>query len=125
MAMPTRQELIEQAQRARMPRGKKAAEPPPKRSDSLQDKMKDYKKQVKVYLSRPENLRCKIQAPGCKVISTCVHHTAGRTGKQLTNEEDWMPSCTPCNSWVESNDREAREKGFKKTRLGKVKKGAQ
>lgn len=118
----TDKNILESLQRARMPKGKKAAEPPPKRSDSMKDKMKEYKKQVKAYLSKPENLRCKIQAPGCKNVSTCVHHTAGRTGSQLTNEEDWMPSCTPCNNWVEMNDSESREKGFKKTRLGKVKK---
>lgn len=102
------------------PEPKKKPEPPAKRSEKLKETFKGYKKQVKEFLSRPENLVCKIQMACTGVIAECVHHVAGRTGEKLKDESDWMPACQKCNLWVEENDAEAREKGFKKSRLTKV-----
>lgn len=101
---------------------KKAFQPPiKKRSEKMKDEMKGYKKQLKAFLSKPENIVCKIQMEGCTKLATVVHHTAGRTGKKLKDESDWLPSCAGCNIKVEANDGEARDKGFLKTKLTKVK----
>jgi len=109
--------ILQRLQAARLPKRPKEPSAPAKRSDKLKEEFKGYKKQVKIYLSQPDNLLCKIKAEGCTKLATCVHHTAGRTGAQLKKEEDWMPACESCNSWCESNDSLAREKGFKKSRL--------
>lgn len=152
MPVPTRQELIEQAQKARqkkvtkplkpvkdeeeqpepdaltrlqqnrIPKPDKQQQPIKKRGEKLKELFKGYKKLVKIFLSRPENFRCQIQSPVCQGLATCVHHVAGRTGEKLKDQKDWMPACDHCNDYVEQQDSWAREKGFKKTRLGKVKK---
>ncbi len=114
--------ILNKLLQARIPKAKKEPKPPATRGEKLKELFKGYKIQVKIFLSKAENLLCKIKSPGCKGLATCVHHMAGRTGPQLKNEEDWMPACDACNLWVEENDSEARAKGFKKSRLGKVKK---
>lgn len=106
---------------ATIPEEKKTVIKP--RSKKMVDNMKLYKERLKAFFSKAENFNCAIKAEGCTKFATCVHHTAGRTGPQLLNEADWVPSCSNCNLHVEINDGEARDKGFKKTRLGKVKKG--
>lgn len=100
-------------------------EPIAPRSEKMIEAFKGYKKQVKAFLSRPENLRCKIKMACNGAVAECVHHVAGRTGDKLKDESDWMPACQKCNLWVEENDAAAREKGLKKTRLGKSKKSVQ
>jgi hypothetical protein len=117
----TNTEILNSLQAARIPKAKKD-KPMPKRSESLKEAYKGYKKQVKIFLSKPENLRCKIQMACSGAISECVHHVVGRLGEKLKDESDWMPACGKCNSWVEDNDGEARKRGFKKSRLGKSKK---
>lgn len=117
----TNPETLRRLQLAKEPRGKKVPQPIAKRSVKLVELFKGYKKQVIAFLAKPENKKCKIVMEGCTVIATCVHHVSGRTGEKLTDEKDWLASCQSCNLWVEENDAEAREKGFKKTRLGKVK----
>lgn len=102
------------------PEPKKKQDPPAKRSEKMKEEMKLYKPQVKEFLARPENCDCGIRFKGCTGKAVCVHHSAGRTGKQLLNEADWVPSCASCNLAVETSDAEAREKGFKKSRLTKV-----
>lgn len=119
----TNPDILLLLQRAREPRGKKVPQPIAKKSEKLKDETKLYKPLAKEFLSRPENQDCKIKMEGCTGKATQVHHSAGRSGKQLLNVEDFVPSCTNCNVIaVEKNDAEAREKGFKKTRMGKVKK---
>lgn len=114
---------LTRSQLARTPKRPKEDKAPARRGEKLKELFKGYIKLVKIFLSKPENFRCKIQSPVCQGLATCVHHMAGRTGPQLKNEEDWMPVCERCNGFVEENDSWAREKGFKKSRMGKVKKG--
>lgn len=105
------------------PDPKKKPELIAKRSDKMKDKMKSYKPVMIAWLAKPENKYCQIRMDGCTNIATQVHHSAGRVGDQLMKEEDWIASCSHCNVvGVEENDAEAREKGFKKTRLTKVEK---
>jgi hypothetical protein len=113
-------DILKRLQLSRQPKTKKEQQPIATRGEKLKELFKGYIKQVKAFLLRRP--LCEIKAPGCKVQATCVHHTAGRTGEQLKNEEDWLPACAFCNLWAEINDAEARQKGFKKSKLGKVKK---
>lgn len=121
--MLTREEQIKKNQMARMPKEKKAAAPIPKRSASMKEFMKEYKPKVKAFLAKEENQICGMKLDGCAVQAVCVHHAEGRIGSKLLDESTWIPSCAPCNLGVEINDKLAREKGFKRSRLGKVNKG--
>lgn len=100
----------------------KEKQPIGKEGDKLKEEKKKYKKLSEDFLKKPENQECKIKMEGCTGKATQVHHAAGRSGKQLTNVEDFIPSCTNCNLKVEIKNLEAKELGFKKTRLGKVNK---
>lgn len=120
--MLTREETLARLQAARIPKKPKEDKAPAKRSDKLTELFKGYIKLVKIFLARPENVVCAIGMEGCTKLATCVHHVSGRTGTKLKDEKDWMASCESCNLWVEVNDGEARKRGFKKSRLGKVNK---
>lgn len=120
--MLTREETLERLRQARIPKKPKEYQKIKNRSDKLKELFKGYIKLVKIFLARPENVVCAIGMEGCTKIATCVHHVSGRTGTKLKDEKDWMASCESCNRWVEENDGEARKRGFKKTRLGKVNK---
>lgn len=87
-----------------------------KRSDKMNEAMKGLKKQYAEYLVKPENKYCQLKMEGCNKIATVVHHTRGRTGKLLTDEQHWLPSCENCNIKVEQKDGEARDKGLKKSK---------
>lgn len=101
----------------------KDKQPIAKKSAKLTEETKEYKKLSTEFLKRPENQICKIKMEGCTGKATQIHHAAGRSGKQLTNVEDFIPSCTNCNLKVEIKNLEAKELGVKKTRLGKINKG--
>lgn len=90
-----------------------------KRSEKMKENIKDLKKIYAELLSLPENKYCQLQLPGCTKIATVVHHTKGREGKQLKNQDDMMVSCSNCNITAEQNDAEAREKGIKKSKHDK------
>lgn len=93
------------------------------RSKKLAKTMKEeYFPLVVAFLAKPENQQCAIKSEVCTHKATVIHHTAGRTGKALTDEKNWLPSCAPCNVWIEANDGKAREMGVKKSRITKVKK---
>jgi len=87
-------------------------EPKPirKRSDKMKQQMKEYKPKVAAYLAKHENQICLIQSPVCRKKATCINHRR-RRGANLLNEEDWEPSCTPCNLYIETHDAWARENG--------------
>lgn len=114
--------ILERLQLARTPKAKPEKKGMVRRGEKLKEEYKGYKKQLTVFLAKEENQVCQIKAKGCTGLATAVHHLAGRTGTQLKNEADWIPCCVHCNLSVEIFDAEAREKGFKKTRLGKVNK---
>lgn len=119
---PETETTLSRSELARIPKPDNKYKGPKKRGEKLKELFKGYKKLVKIFLSKPENFRCKIQSPVCQGLATCVHHVAGRTGEKLKDEKDWLPACERCNGYVEENDSWAREHGFKKTRLTKVKK---
>lgn len=82
----------------------------PKRSAAMIKTMKKYGPKVAAYLAKEENEMCLIQSPVCTRVATCVNHKR-RRGKNLMNENDWEPSCGPCNLWIENHDAWARESG--------------
>jgi hypothetical protein len=104
------------------PKPDKAKKPIAKKSEKLTQETKEYKKLSAEFLKRPENQICKIKMEGCTIRATQVHHSAGRSGKQLTNVEDFIPSCTNCNLKVEIKTLEGKDLGVKKSRLGKINK---
>lgn len=99
------------------PEEKKAVKPIPKKSGKMKSEFKKYLPEMKAFLAKPENQECQIKMKGCTRQAVCVHHTAGRTGHKLHDQADWLPSCLNCNLSVETADLEAREKGFKKSRI--------
>ncbi len=85
-------------------------------SATRRDEKKIYMTLREVFLSTRPN--CQIAAPGCTKKATCIHHTAGRIGKNYLDVSKWKASCTHCNNYVEIHDAWARENGFKISRLG-------
>lgn len=84
----------------------------------MKEEMKKYKPEMINFLKT--HAKCEIGMDGCTKVATCVHHSAGRTGEKLHDQKDWIASCSNCNLAVEIKDAEAREKGFKKSRLNKI-----
>lgn len=90
----------------------------PKVSSSRKEQNKEYEKKKKEFLKNHKT--CQIGMDGCTKQATCVHHTQGRLGENLTDVTTWKASCAYCNMIVEVKDIEAREAGHKKSKLGKV-----
>lgn len=91
---------------------------PATRSKKLAKEMTQYVPEMKQYLM--DNPVCALNLPECTVQASCVHHTAGRSGKQLRNQKDWTPSCHSCNGKVETIGKKAYDTGLKKKRNGKA-----
>lgn len=68
---------------------------------------------------REENPVCAIKSPVCTGKTQGVHHSKGKIGKLLLDKKYWMAACNPCNDWIESDDAEARERGFKISKFKK------
>lgn len=99
------------------PKKEKKKKPIAPRSKKLQANMRKYIPEMKAFLAKPENEMCQIKMEGCTGKAVCVHHPAGRLGEKLRDQSEWVASCGSCNLQVEIKDLEAREKGFKKSRL--------
>lgn len=93
---------------------KKLVKIPPLSTTRKEDK-KVYMTLRKVFLSTRKE--CQIKAPGCSKKATCVHHKAGRVGKNYLDVSKWMAACVHCNDYVETHDAWARENDFKVSRL--------
>lgn len=116
----TSPEILARLRLARTPREKTKPVGIAKRSEKMKGIMKEYKPLVKEYLK--VNPECKIKMEGCTIKATAAHHTKGRIGADLIDVESWLPCCQNCNRVIEEKDSLAREKGFKKSRMGKVNK---
>ncbi len=93
------------------PPQKEKAKPIPKRSYKMKKIIPELKKKYKAFLATHE--ACELKMNGCTQKAEVIHHTKGRIGELLMNEKYWMASCMFCNGAVESNDKQAREKGLK------------
>lgn len=63
-----------------------------------------------------KNPVCAIQSPVCTYHAGTVNHKAGRIGENAFDELTWEPSCSPCNIWIEANDKWAQDNGHKISR---------
>lgn len=89
----------------------------PKKSSNQKEIDKELKKMYPVFLAKPDNRYCKVKMKGCTKVATVVHHVRGRIGDQVFEVKDWLPSCPHCNIYLESKDKEARDKGVKKSKF--------
>jgi hypothetical protein len=83
--------------------------------NKVSDKRKELNKELAKVVKRIKSERpyCEIRAEGCSHKTECVHHKAGRIGTKLLDESYMVASCSNCNLWCETNDAEARDRGFK------------
>lgn len=88
-----------------------------KSPDKRKEQKKEYKKIVKEII-KPETL-CKIGAPGCTKTPSGLHHLQKRSPKNLLDKRNLVPCCSNCNGWIEENSKEAKYKGFTKSRFQK------
>lgn len=86
-----------------------------KRGEKMKAVVEILKKLYPLYLKKRP--LCEIKSENCTQAATCVHHSEGRGPNEILDQSTWIPSCEPCNLWCETNDAEAREKGFKKQRI--------
>jgi hypothetical protein len=90
---------------------KKVRKPIKKRSKKMTDVMKEVKKLYTIFLkSKP---KCEVKSPQCTIVSTDVHHKAGRGKNQIADKKTWMAVCRSCHNLIENNDKWARDNGFK------------
>lgn len=90
---------------------KRQSKPIAKKSKRATKAAPGYRKFVAAYLARPENAYCKIQAPGCQMVATCINHKKRRYKATKMNEKYIEPTCSSCNTYIENNDAWARENG--------------
>ena len=86
-------------------------------SENGKDTKSMLKRLYAVYLAK--RTKCKIKSPVCTGEAICVHHTRGRSAQYLLDQETWLPSCVPCNLYVEQYPKWAKERGFIKSKLAK------
>lgn len=62
---------------------------------------------------------CQAKLPGCRGEATDIHHPEGRMGDALLDQNNWLPVCRPCHTWIEEHPKEAKELGLSRSRLEK------
>ena len=72
-----------------------------------------YLKKKKEYLTA--HIRCEVK--GCNHVSIDLHHRKGRVGKLLYDEKYFMAVCRKHHTEIETNPKEAKEKGYSLSRL--------
>jgi hypothetical protein len=83
-----------------------------KRGKRLNPVSSKHKAELAVYSDKRKTyLLCNPYCEICGVFATDIHHKE-RRGKNLNNEETWMPLCRFCHQKVESNGKWARENGY-------------
>jgi hypothetical protein len=91
---------------------------PPKKPNPISVKMKDvvdeYTKIRQLFLTANPGCQAKLQ--GCQLLSSEVHHKAGR-GENHLKISTWLAVCRPCHRWIEENPEEAKELGLSENRL--------
>lgn len=92
-----------------------APRPIPKKSDTQKFIDGELKKAYPIFLRL--HPRCEIQGPDCNGKATCAHHTEGRLPSKVLDQSKWVPSCGPCNTWVEVHHAQAAKRGLKKSKF--------
>lgn len=82
---------------------------------------KEKKRQVAYNALRKEFMKqfpvCQFKE--CKRPSEHAHHIRGRIGEMLLDTTEWMAVCAEHHLYIHENDKECRELGYLKSRLGK------
>lgn len=96
---------------------------PRQRSPKQAKKMRELAKINKEILgdkTRDLTEPCQIQGPTCTYYATVLNHDEGRDGANLLDKTKMTPCCPACNLWIEEHHEEARQRGFKRLRHGKI-----
>ena len=101
---------------------KRSTKRPKRISDSHARMLERYRPLRDEWMQRPENFLCKMKTPVCTGECQAPHHPSGRIGEELLNLEECIPSCHPCNSYVEAHPNWAIEQGLAKKKIGPSKK---
>lgn len=102
----------------------KPIKPIKKQSKTIAQVSNKRAKEQKIYSAKRiiflvDNPYCEAKLVGCTKVSTDVHHTAGRIGKNYLDESTWKALCRECHKWVEENPKEAKDLGLSISRLNK------
>lgn len=89
----------------KQPRERKPRKLTNPRSKLRRQQYKEYIPAMIAFLKR--KIFC--ERRNCQRPAVCVHHFAGRRGKQLLVQKDWRGSCDECNVWAKNNPKAARE----------------
>lgn len=84
-----------------------------KRTEIQRKQLTPLKKQ----LIKKHGDKCMVKSPVCIGHPCYLQHNRGRIGDDnLTNPENIILSCNPCNTFIEDNPQWAKERGFKLTK---------
>lgn len=84
-----------------------------KESGSRKELNKQYRKLAKLFITT--HPRCQVK--GCKNVSECVHHKAGRIGDLLLDRDYFLAVCMGHHRQIEENPQWAKENGYSVSRL--------
>lgn len=93
----------------------KNIKPISKQSDKEKKRQTAYSALRKVYME--QHPKCMFK--DCQRPSTECHHIRGRLGDYLLDTSEWMAVCNEHHVHIHNNDKESRELGYLKSRLGK------
>lgn len=96
-------------------RKNKPTKPINKISKKLSKELVVYNGKRIIFLS--ENKECFAKFNGCYGDATDVHHSRGM-GRYLNDTTTWLPLCRSCHNYIETHPKEAKEKGYSRSRLG-------
>lgn len=92
----------------------KKVKPINKMSDKEKKRQSAYNALRKVYMSQHD--RCMFK--DCQRPSTECHHIRGRGKEYMLDTSEWMAVCSEHHRYIHDNDKESRELGYLKSRLG-------
>ncbi len=89
----------------------KTKEPTRIKASSIKRKAEEllYRKERKIFLSKPENLICPVmlELENKKVPAIEIHHKAGRVGKLLNYSPMWLAVSREGHMWIHDNPEQA------------------
>lgn len=78
------------------------------RSKAMESRMAVYRRKAEAYkIANPVCIRA-----GCSRKTSDVHHSRGRAGRLLLEEQHWRPVCRSCHDWIAANPVGARADGL-------------
>lgn len=96
-------------------RDTKTPKPISKQSDKEKKRQVAYMALRKTYMEQHDKCMFK----DCNIQSTECHHIRGRGKEYMLDTSEWMAVCSEHHRYIHDNDKECRELGYLKSRLGK------